>query len=171
MRGVLCLEDGSAVQGELTNYTAETLGEVVFFTGMTGYEEALTDPSYCGRILVFTFPMIGTYGVPEGSGQSPRMMVRGLVARDLWETPEDNAVKPLGRALEASGCTALHGVNTRELVLHLREHGCKKGVLAALPSGGLTPGMIDRLKDRASMPDMKKVVQEVACGKLRSNPP
>ncbi|MEX0975024.1 MAG: glutamine-hydrolyzing carbamoyl-phosphate synthase small subunit [Bacillota bacterium] len=164
MRGVLCLEDGFFVRGELLNYTAETAGEVVFFTGMTGYEEALTDPSYCGQILVFTFPMIGNYGLPAGSGQSSRMMVRGLVARDIWESPAGyDGVKSLGRGLLDDSRPAIYGLDTRELVLHLREHGCKKGVIAALPEGGLVPSEIARLTAKAARFDMKRVVEEVAC--------
>ena len=163
MRGVLCLEDGFSVQGELLNYHGETFGEVVFFTGMTGYEDALTDPSYCGQILVFTFPMIGTYGLPPGYGQSSRMMVRGMVARDIWDGPTGDTATSLGRGLEADRCPAICGVNTRELVLHLRAHGCKKGVIAALPEDGLGPAEMARLTSRAAMFDMKRVVDEVAC--------
>jgi len=163
MRGVLCLEDGFSVQGELLNHHGETFGEVVFFTGMTGYEDALTDPSYCGQILVFTFPMIGTYGLPPGSGQSPRMMVRGMVARDIWDGPADDSVTPLRCGLEAGGCPAIYGVNTRELVLHLRTHGCKKGVIATIPKEGLGPEEVARLSSRAAVFDMRRVVEEVAC--------
>jgi carbamoyl-phosphate synthase small subunit len=168
MRGVLCLEDGFHVQGELLAYDAEVAGEVVFFTGMTGYEEALTDPSYCGQILVFTFPMIGNYSLLAGSGQSQRMMVSGVVARDIWTSEDGYGVtKSLVQGLTEDKRPAIHGLDTRELVLHLREHGCKKGVISALPEGGLTGSEVARLQAKASRFDMKRVVEEVACTEPR----
>ncbi len=149
MRGVLCLEDGFFLEGDLLNYTRETCGEVVFFTGMSGYEEALTDPAYKGQIMVFTFPMIGAYGLPPGSGQSSGITVRGMVARGIWD-------------LEAGECPAIHGVNTRELVIHLRDQGCQKGVIAAVPEGGLGSLELSRLMAAAAKFDMTGVVDEVA---------
>lgn len=163
MRGVLCLEDGFFLEGELLNYTREMCGEVVFFTGMSGYEEALTDPAYTGQIMVFTFPMVGAYGLPLGSGQSSGITVRGMVARDIWDGPVDGAAASLRRGLEAGGCPAIHGVNTRELAIHLREHGCKKGVIAAVPAGGLGSLEMSRLMASAAKFDMTGVVDEVAC--------
>lgn len=162
MRGVLCLEDGFSVQGELLNYHGETAGEVVFFTGMCGYEEALTDPAYRGQIVVFTFPMTGAYGLPAGSGQSHGLTVKGLVARDVWTGPVDDTSTPIINGLERANCPALHGVNTRELVIHLREHGCKRGVVAALPDSGVEQA-IAQLKERASRFDMRGIVDEAAC--------
>ncbi len=165
MRGVLCLEDGFAIQGELLSYSDEVTGEVVFSTGMTGYEDALTDPSYCGQILVFAFPMIGNYSIPAGSGQSGRMMVRGLVARDLWQPDPSGPVSStsLAQGLRDSGCPAIYGLDTRELVLHLREHGSKKGVIAESPKSGLGPKEITALKSKAAAFNMKRVVEEVSC--------
>ncbi len=164
MRGVLCLEDGFFVTGELLNYTKETAGEVVFFTGMTGYEEALTDPSYCGQILVFTFPMIGNYSLPQGSGQSPAMMVRGLVARDIWDGRTTGpAARSLSEGLTGDGCPAIYGLDTRQLVLHLREFGCKRGVIAAISRDTPSAHEVARLQARAAAFDMKRVVEEVAC--------
>ena len=165
MRGVLCLEDGFFIQGDLLNYTGEALGEVVFFTGMTGYEEALTDPSYCGQILVFTFPMVGNYGLPAGSGQSGRMMVRGLVARDIWAGKQ--VARSLPDGLGEQDCPAIYGLDTRALVLHLRERGAQKGVISAVPEGGLGPEEVAGLAEKASRFDMKRVVEEVSCKEVR----
>jgi carbamoyl-phosphate synthase small subunit len=183
MRGVLCLEDGFFIQGHLLNYARETPGEVVFSTGMTGYEEALTDPSFCGQILVFAFPMIGNYGMPPGSGQSGSVMVRGIVARDVWDTERawpaalrlSQATGPpdvirreappesLPRALAKHGCPVLYGLDTRALVLHLREHGAQKGVISAVPETGLGPREVTGLVERAARYDMRRVVEEVSC--------
>jgi carbamoyl-phosphate synthase small subunit len=162
MRGVLCLEDGFSVQGVLLNYSQETLGEVVFCTGMTGYEEALTDPSYAGQILVFTFPMTGNYGLPQGSGQSPHITVRGMVAQDIWTGPIEDGATPLISGLAASGRPALTGLDTRELVLRLRDHGCLRGVIARVPEGGLSPANLEQLRRRAAAFDMKGITAEVA---------
>jgi carbamoyl-phosphate synthase small subunit len=165
MRGVLCLEDGFVTQGELLSYTGEVTGEVVFSTGMTGYEDALTDPSHCGQILVFAFPMIGNYHLPAGSGQSGRMMVRGLVARDVWQPDPSGSgtTRTLAQGLEDSGCPAIYGLDTRELVLHLREHGSKKGVISRVPESGLGPKEVAALRERAARFNMKRVVEEVSC--------
>lgn len=163
MRGVLCLEDGFLVQGDLLNYREEALGEVVFYTGMTGYEEALSDPSYAGQILVFTFPMIGNYGLPPGSGQSPSISVRGMVAHDIWTGPVDEGAVPLLSGLEDSGRPALAGLETRELVLHLREYGSLKGIIAPVPEGGLSPVDLEHLRRRAAGFDMRGIIAEVAC--------
>jgi carbamoyl-phosphate synthase small subunit len=165
MRGVLCLEDGFTTQGELLNYSGEAAGEVVFSTGMTGYEDALTDPSYCGQILVFAFPMIGNYGIPALSGQSGKMTVRGMVARDLWQPDPSgsDSSTSLVQALKDSACPAMYGLDTRELVLHLRDHGSKKGVIAAVPGSGISAEDVAALKTRAAAFDMKRVVEEVSC--------
>ncbi|MGE5579582.1 MAG: glutamine-hydrolyzing carbamoyl-phosphate synthase small subunit [Bacillota bacterium] len=163
MRGVLCLEDGFSVQGDLLSFQGEALGEVVFCTGMTGYEEALIDPSYAGQILVFTFPMIGNYGLPPGSGQSPSISVRGMVARDIWTGPVEDGVTSLASGLMASGRPALTGLDTRGLVLHLRDRGSLRGIIAPVPEGGLNPTELERLTQRAAEFDMRGITAEVAC--------
>ena len=164
MRGMLCLEDGFSVLGELLNYNAETAGEVVFSTGMTGYDAALTDPSYAGQILVFSFPMIGNYGCVNSSGQSPRVAVRGLIARDIWGgVPDDGSTRSLPQLLSDSGCPALHGLDTRSLVLHLREHGSMKGVIAAVHGASSILAEKVRLQEKAKAYDMNKIVEEFAC--------
>lgn len=160
MRGVLCLEDGFAIEGELWNHRGDAVGEVVFSTSMTGYEDALTDPSYCGQILVFSFPMIGNYGFPPGSGQSEKVAVRGLVVRDLWDA---DASHSLLKSLEPSTCPILFGADTRALVLHLRERGSKRGVIARTSEAGPTAQELVELRRRAAQFTMAQVVQEVSC--------
>lgn len=171
MRGILCLEDGFFVKGELLcpgRVTGNPVsGEVVFFTGMTGYEDALTDPSYCGQILVFSFPMIGNYRIPPESGQSGRFQVRGIVARDVWSGSGRESWKSLQEIASSQNCPILAGVDTRKLVLHLREHGSKKGVMAALEpqeAHNPSPETILRLAQQAAQFDMKGVTAEV-CAK------
>jgi len=170
MRGVLCLEDGFYLEGELsigqdgvTGAAARTVGELVFTTGMTGYEDILTDPSYSGQILVFSFPMLGNYGVPvDRDPESTRVYPRGVVARDLWEGPVEEGSIPLRELLDHNNCPVLTGVDTRSLVIHLRDHGAKKGVIAPVPEAGLTDDFIQSLAREATMFNPKGLQEDVA---------
>ncbi len=87
MNGVLVLEDGTLLEGEAVGAEGTVTGEVVFNTGMTGYQEVLTDPSYCGQIVVMTYPLIGNYGINTSDLQSSSRKVRGFVVREWCETP------------------------------------------------------------------------------------
>lgn len=113
-------------------------GEVVFNTGMVGYPEALTDPSYRGQILVLTYPLIGNYGVPDYSikddhglpkyFESSEIHIAGLIVSSYtWEHSHWAAQKSLGEWLEESGIPAIYGVDTRALTKSLREHGSLLG--------------------------------------------
>lgn len=173
MRGVLCLEDGFHLEGELrggragVTGTAWTVGEVVFTTGMTGYEDILTDPSYSGQILVFSFPMLGNYGVPgDGNARSVRVYPKGVVTRDLWEGPVGEGSIPLTEILDNNHCPVLTGVDTRSLVIHLREHGTQKGVIAPVPDTGLTDDFIGSLIRDATLLDLKDLREDVAAREL-----
>ena len=86
-KGYLVLEDGTVFEGELFGAECETSGEVVFTTGMCGYQESLTDPSFKGQILVMTYPLIGNYGVADEYYQSRSIHVRGLVVREYCREP------------------------------------------------------------------------------------
>ena len=85
MKGKLILEDGSVYMGELLQDNIKTVGEVVFTTTMTGYQESLTDPSFCGQILTMTYPLIGNYGIAQKFMQSRRSFVRGFVIGELCD--------------------------------------------------------------------------------------
>lgn len=134
---VLILEDGSVFKGK-SYFPCEAEGEVVFNTGMVGYVESLTDPSYYGQILVQTFPLIGNYGVPppeEIGGvlknyESERIQVRGYVVSELCEAPSHyTAERGLIDWLEEERIPHIFGVDTRLLTKHLRAHGTMLGVL------------------------------------------
>jgi carbamoyl-phosphate synthase small subunit len=174
VRGVLCLEDGYYLEGELANglsglssTVGRAAGEVIFTTGMTGYEDDLTDPSYAGQILVFAFPMLGNYGVPLRDNQASRVYARGVVVRDLWKGPVEDDRQSLSEFLAQGGCPVLTGVDTRRLALHLRDHGIKKGVIAPVPESGLTPDLVDSLVTEASSLDIKGLVEGVAAREVR----
>lgn len=88
MKGKLILSDGTVFHGQLLAAGA-TVGEVVFNTGMTGYQEVLTDPSYCGQIVTMTYPLIGNYGVAEAFAQSRQPFVKGFIIGELCQTPSN----------------------------------------------------------------------------------
>jgi carbamoyl-phosphate synthase small subunit len=130
-RAALLLADGTRYDGWGLNATGTALGEAVFYTGMTGYEEALTDPSYAGQLLTFTYPLIGNYGISGSVSQHPHACAAGAVIKHLAQHPSHQAsVQTLGDWLDAQGVRTLVGVDTRALTIALREHGTIAAVLA-----------------------------------------
>lgn len=132
----LILEDGSVFEGKSFGYPGSVAGEVVFYTGMTGYPESLTDPSYAGQILVPTFPMIGNYGVPADTMEhgfshyfeSERIQASGLIIFDYSEAYSHwNAVRSLGDWLISSRVPGLSGIDTRAVTKILRMKGSMLG--------------------------------------------
>ncbi|MEK7133963.1 MAG: glutamine-hydrolyzing carbamoyl-phosphate synthase small subunit [Patescibacteria group bacterium] len=128
----LYLKDGTVFEGESFGADVSAAGEVVFNTGMTGYVETLTDPSYAGQILVCTYPLIGNYGVPApDTFESPKIQVAGLVvAQYSPEYSHHDAQRSLASWLKASGIPAITGIDTRALTKRLRERGVMLGQLA-----------------------------------------
>jgi carbamoyl-phosphate synthase small subunit len=135
--GTLYLEDGTRFDGEGLGASARRVGEVVFTTGMVGYPESLTDPSFRGQILTFTYPLLGNYGVPadgrdrdglpllESAEVQPRgVVVRGTTAPEHW-----SSVRSLEAWLENEGVPGIRGVDTRRLTEHLRAKGVVRGAL------------------------------------------
>ncbi len=136
----LVLADGTTLDGTAFAAQRSVGGEVVFNTGMVGYIEALTDPSYRGQILVLTYPLIGNYGVPpprcHGSIDAPyessRIQVQGLVVQNyVGAFSHRDATRSLGDWLAAEDVPAVSGIDTRTLTRHLREHGTMRGWLVA----------------------------------------
>lgn len=130
MSGKLILEDGSVFLGELlTNRLAS--GEVVFNTGMTGYQEILTDPSYCGQIVTLTYPLIGNYGIAAIFEQARQSYVRGFVISELCDIPSNCRMEEnLAAYLTVRNIPCIHGVDTRAITRRIRSHGTMKGVIA-----------------------------------------
>ena len=134
----LILEDGTRYTGTLFGHKAPVTGEVVFTTGMTGYQETLTDPSYCGQIVCMTYPLIGNYGVPDDVSQngistfyeSEKIQASGLIVSDFsFEYSHWNAVKSLHEWLVENKVPAVYGIDTRELTKLVREKGTMLGKL------------------------------------------
>ena len=124
---VLVLEDGRVFRGAAYGAQGRTLGEAVFCTGMTGYQETLTDPSYHGQIVVQTAPQIGNTGWNDEDDESSKIWVNGYVVRDPARTPSNwRSRRPLDEELRRQGIVGVAGVDTRALVRHLREQGAMR---------------------------------------------
>ena len=130
-RATLLLADGTRFDGDGLAATGVALGEAVFYTGMTGYEEAITDPSYAGQILAFTYPLIGNYGVSGVVAQHPHPCVAGVAMKHLAEHPSHHLAKQdLASWLNENGVRTIVGIDTRALTIALREHGTIAAALA-----------------------------------------
>lgn len=168
-RAALLLADGSRYDGDGLDYEGLALGEAVFYTGMTGYEEALTDPSYAGQILTFTYPMIGNYGISRTVAQHPRACVAGAVIKRIAPHPSHHASRiDLASWLDEQKVPTLVGIDTRSLVIALREHGT---ISAALAVGDAAIGRAEAaLADYARNPTTAGLVASVAEGTDEATP-
>ncbi len=135
MRAILALEDGRLFEGESFGATGTSLGEVVFNTSMTGYQEVLTDPSYRGQMVAMTYPLIGNYGVNETDEESTQPHVRGFIIEELSpRTSNWRSKLGLGEYLAKWNIPGIQGVDTRALTRHLRERGAMKCCISTDPS-------------------------------------
>ena len=176
----LALADGALFTGTSFGADTDAAGEVVFNTGMTGYVEALTDPSYRGQILVLTYPLQGNYGVPKEPWESARVQVSGLVIGRLAIRPTHPGMRePLGDWLRRAGVPAIEGVDTRALTRRLRAEGTMTGALLREGSTGehrTNPVAIDmhRVAELVTEPGVhrhdggERRVLVVDCGTKRS---
>lgn len=131
MQAMLALEDGTVFTGNSFGSTGEMWGEVVFNTGMTGYQEVLTDPSYCGQIVVMTYPLIGNYGIMKEDFESRRSFVRGFVVREECPQPSNwRHSETIDTFLKKENIIALSGIDTRALTRHLRSFGTMRGLIS-----------------------------------------
>jgi carbamoyl-phosphate synthase small subunit len=142
-RAVLMLEDGRSFTGNAYGAEGETFGEAVFATGMTGYQETLTDPSYSRQVIVQTAPHIGNTGVNDEDAESSRMWVAGYVVRDPARRASSwRATRTLDEELVAQGIVGISGIDTRALTRHLRESGAMRCGIAPLEAA---EGLLDRV--------------------------
>ncbi|MBO4287274.1 MAG: glutamine-hydrolyzing carbamoyl-phosphate synthase small subunit [Kiritimatiellae bacterium] len=125
----LALDDGAVFHGVAFGAKQDALGEVVFNTGMSGYQEILTDPSYAGQFVVLTTAEVGNYGINGEDTESRKLFLSGLVIGDLTMPSNWRSEKSLDDYLKENGISGIYGVDTRALTLHIREHGNRKAYL------------------------------------------
>lgn len=158
-KALLALEDGKIFEGRSFTGHCESTGEVVFNTSMSGYQEILTDPSYCGQMVTMTYPLIGNYGINDEDVESNRIQVEALLVKEYQEYPSNwRSQMTLGDYLKASDIPGIEGIDTRALTRHIRLQGAMK---AAISTIDLDP---DSLVERARQaPDMigRDLVKEV----------
>jgi carbamoyl-phosphate synthase small subunit len=154
----LVLEDGSVFPGRAFGALGDARGEVVFCTAMTGYQEAITDPSYAGQILTLTAPLIGNYGIAAEDMESTRPQIAGLVIRELARRHSNQrAVRSLSDWLAGSGVPGIEGVDTRAIVRLVRIKGALRGVLV----GETGPSDAELVEQARALPPMAG--QNLAC--------
>ncbi len=130
-KAVLALADGTVFEGRALGYEGETLGEVVFNTAMTGYQEILTDPSYKGQIITMTCPHIGNYGVTPEDVESRRIWAEGFVVKESsMQASNWRSKQTLHEYLREARVVAIEGLDTRKLTRHLREEGAQQGLIS-----------------------------------------
>ncbi len=160
-KAVLALADGTVFEGISFGAEGEAVGEVVFNTCMSGYQEILTDPSYKGQIVTMTYPLIGNYGVNPEDVESHRPFVEGFVVKEGSVLPSNwRARKSLEDYLREYGIAGIQGIDTRALTRHIRDHGAQEGVISTLDDdpkslvakAKASPGLIGR-----------DLVKEVCC--------
>ena len=158
---ILALADGRIFRGRAFGAIGETVGEVVFNTAMTGYQEVLTDPSYKGQMVCMTYPEIGNVGINADDAESAGVHVEGFVVKDYRPRPSNwRSEMALGEYLEHAGVVGIEGIDTRALVRHIRTHGAQEAVIssvtldpdALVAQAKASPGLVGR-----------DLVKEVTC--------
>ena len=130
---ILALADGRIFRGRAFGAIGEAVGEVVFNTAMTGYQEVLTDPSYKGQLVCMTYPEIGNVGINAEDAESRRVYVEGFIVKEYWERPSNwRSEMALGKYLEDAGVVGIEGIDTRALVRHLRTRGAQEAVISSV---------------------------------------
>ena len=169
-QGILALADGTVFRGTSIGATGHTVGEVVFNTAMTGYQEILTDPSYCSQIVTLTYPHIGNYGISAEDIEARRVFAAGLIIKDLPLLASNfRSSMTLAEYLRREGIVAIANIDTRRLTRLLRTHGAQNGSILTFPPGEAVAqthidDAIARARAAPSMSglDLAKVVSETS---------
>lgn len=163
-RSYLVLEDGTVYEGESFGYDASAFGEVVFSTGMDGYQESLTDPSFRGQILVLTYPLIGNYGINDDFYQSSSVHARALVVREYCKEPSKYyGGRTIDEFLKKYKVPGISGIDTRDLVIKIRTTGTLRGAVTQDRDG--IEDLIKQLQ-KMPMPSESNLVAEVSCKEI-----
>jgi carbamoyl-phosphate synthase small subunit len=132
-KALLALEDGTVFRGRSFTGDGEATGEVVFNTSMAGYQEILTDPSYCGQMVTMTYPLMGNYGINDSDEESARIQVRAFLVKEYQEFPSNwRSRKSLAHYLREAHVPGVEGIDTRALTKHIREAGAMRAALSTL---------------------------------------
>ena len=162
-KALLVLEDGSHFDGFAFAGAGETLGEVVFNTGMTGYQEIITDPSYKGQIVTMTYPLIGNYGINEEDMESAGIHLEGFIVKEYQSNPSNwRMKKSLKSFLEENGKIGLEGIDTRALTRRLRLSGSMKGIISTETQN--VSALLEKVRDYPGLIG-QDLVREVSCNK------
>ncbi|MDR2624308.1 MAG: glutamine-hydrolyzing carbamoyl-phosphate synthase small subunit [Methanobrevibacter sp.] len=162
----IALEDGTIIEGESFGYQTTATGEIVFSTGMTGYVESLTDPSFNGQILMSTYPLVGNYGVSEEWYQSKKIQAEGYVVREVCRVPSKFSVnKTLDEFLKEFKIPGISGIDTRDLTLKIREKGTMKCGIATEEIED--EELMALVKNQLDIVDME-LVPQVSTSKIKS---
>lgn len=157
---LLILEDGTVFEGAAFGSDRASQGEVVFTTGMTGYEETLTDPSFYGQIVTFTYPLIGNYGINSDDFESIAPVVRGVVVRELTKIPSNfRSEMTLDEYLKSHDIPAIEGIDTRKLTRIIRSKGAVRAMLTQADEEVNIDEIVKRLNET---PYLKNHVREVS---------
>ncbi|WP_300164889.1 glutamine-hydrolyzing carbamoyl-phosphate synthase small subunit [Solidesulfovibrio sp.] len=131
MKAILALEDGTLFHGQTFTGQGSAGGEVIFNTGMTGYQEVLTDPSYTGQMVCMTYPHVGNYGINPEDMESAQIRVAGFIVKECCKEPSNwRSTMTLPEYLTSQGVTGIEGIDTRALTRHLRLHGAMRGYIS-----------------------------------------
>ena len=129
-KAYLLLADGTILEGIHFGVKGTAIGEVVFTTGMTAYQETMTDPSYYGQLVIQTFPLIGNYGVNEADNESDRSYIRGYIVREWCNTPSNFRMEgDVNSFLKEQNIIGIHSIDTRSLTRKIREYGVMNGAI------------------------------------------
>ncbi len=130
MNKYLVLSDGTVYEGKPLGADGETSGEVVFNTGMTGYQEILSDPSYAGQLVILTYPLIGNYGINDDDFESRQLQPSGLIVKEACDQPSNwRSVKSVHQLMMERGMVGIQGLDTRAVTKHIRDSGVTMGVI------------------------------------------
>ncbi len=156
--GLLILADGTRFSGRLFGAEEIAQGELVFTTGMCGYQESLTDPSFAGQVLTFTWPLLGNYGILPGISESSGVHPRGIVCRQMMRNPDHrDSIGSIHDFLAAHGVPGIEGVDTRAITRRVREHGTLLCVFG--PQG--RESEMERILSNMKPPDLEDLVESV----------
>ncbi|MBU0728709.1 MAG: glutamine-hydrolyzing carbamoyl-phosphate synthase small subunit [Proteobacteria bacterium] len=163
MKALIALEDGTIFTGESFTGSGETTGEIVFNTGMSGYQEVLTDPSYKGQIVTMTYPLIGNYGVNPEDIESNKIQVEAFLVKEYNPIPSNfRSTGTLADYLKKENILGVEGIDTRALTRHIRIAGALKGVVSTLDLD--SESLVNKAKTSPGLVG-RDLVKEVSCAK------